>query len=141
MFIKMVVRKLSCSLQLLLEEFGKWLNATVKADIPERNKYFSIVFDEVNRQINAGTYMKVSGQLAPCRISSRTGFVWHTWHLRLLQILSSTYRIRWLLQCTWLMVKLSDKYCKAGSTCVWALQMDGFIRIKNIDFFHMQTSL
>jgi hypothetical protein len=47
-------------LQLLLEEFGKWLNATVKADMPERNKYFSIVFDEVNKQINAGTYMKVS---------------------------------------------------------------------------------
>ncbi|CAL8463534.1 g3068 [Coccomyxa elongata] len=32
--------------QLILEEFGKWLNSSVNATMDQRNKYFGIVYDE-----------------------------------------------------------------------------------------------
>eukprot|EP00884_Botryococcus_braunii_P015420 jgi/Botrbrau1/2561/Bobra.0079s0047.1 len=53
---------------ILLEEFGKWLNATVRADMAQRNLYFRIIFDESNRLINApGSYLKFydNGQIGP----------------------------------------------------------------------------
>ena len=40
-------------LQLLLEEFGKELNATLNATMAQRNQYFSVVFNETSALINA----------------------------------------------------------------------------------------
>ncbi|KAK9837439.1 hypothetical protein WJX81_002398 [Elliptochloris bilobata] len=57
----------------ILEEFGKWLNASVNATMAERNHYFNIVFNESNRLIAAGSNLKgigfwewlAPGQLGP----------------------------------------------------------------------------
>ncbi|KAK9917687.1 hypothetical protein WJX75_007185 [Coccomyxa subellipsoidea] len=37
---------------LILEEFGKWLNSSVNATMEERNKYFGIVYDECQNNMD-----------------------------------------------------------------------------------------
>ena len=44
---------------MLLEEFGKWANASVE----ERNNYFSYTFDEANLWISNNSALKVSPPL------------------------------------------------------------------------------
>lgn len=44
---------------MILEEFGKWINATVNATMAERDRYFSIVFNESNQLITDGSSLKV----------------------------------------------------------------------------------
>lgn len=46
-------------MQVILEEFGKWINATVNATMAERDSYFNIVFNESNQLISAGSSLKV----------------------------------------------------------------------------------
>ena len=50
----------ACAMQLILEEFGKWLNVTQGATLAQRGQYLSIVYDEVNRNIEQGTPLQVS---------------------------------------------------------------------------------
>ncbi len=47
-------------LQVILEEFGKFINATVGADMNQRNQYYGIIFDEINKLTDAGKPIKVS---------------------------------------------------------------------------------
>ncbi len=54
------VDKVRCDLQLILEEFGKWLNVTQGATLEQRRQYLSIVYDEVNRNVEQGTPLQVS---------------------------------------------------------------------------------
>ena len=46
--------------QVILEEFGKFINTTVGADMNQRNQYYSIIFDEINKLTDAGKPIKVS---------------------------------------------------------------------------------
>ncbi len=46
--------------QVILEEFGKFINATVGADMNQRNQYYGIIFDEINKLTDAGKPIKVS---------------------------------------------------------------------------------
>ena len=49
--------------QLILEEFGKWLNSSVKATMEERNKYFGIVYDETEIAASLpGSPLKVNNE-------------------------------------------------------------------------------
>jgi hypothetical protein len=48
------------TLQLLLEEFGKWLNASVDATMEQRDKYFAVVYNESQRLMQLpGSPLKV----------------------------------------------------------------------------------
>lgn len=50
----------SLCVQLILEEFGKWLNSSVNATMDERNKYFGIVYDECQSNMDLqGSSLKV----------------------------------------------------------------------------------
>ncbi len=44
--------------QVILEEFGKWLNASENATMAERDRYFGVVFNESNGLIAAGSSLK-----------------------------------------------------------------------------------
>ena len=46
--------------QVVLEEFGKFINATVGADMDQRNQYYGIIFDEINTLTDAGKPIKAS---------------------------------------------------------------------------------
>ena len=46
-------------LQVILEEFGKFINLTVGADMAQRNQYYGIIFDEINKLTDAGKPIKV----------------------------------------------------------------------------------
>lgn len=46
--------------QVILEEFGKFINATVGADMDQRNQYYGIIFDEINTLTDAGKPIKAS---------------------------------------------------------------------------------
>ena len=46
--------------QVILEEFGKLIDATVGADMNQRNQYYGIIFDEINKLTDAGKPIKVS---------------------------------------------------------------------------------
>ncbi len=51
--------------QLILEEFGKWLNSSVNATMDQRNKYFGIVYDEVETAASLpGSPLKVNAQIS-----------------------------------------------------------------------------
>ena len=52
-------KALRFGMQVILEEFGKWINATVNATMAERDRYFNIVFNETNQLITAGSSLKV----------------------------------------------------------------------------------
>jgi len=59
--------------QLILEEFGKWLNSSVGATMEERNKYLSIVYNETQMLINTpGSTLKVPSCPYPCAASYGT---------------------------------------------------------------------
>ncbi|KAL0028744.1 hypothetical protein WJX79_004058 [Trebouxia sp. C0005] len=45
----------------ILEEFGKFINATVGADMNQRNQYYGIIFDEINKLTDAGKPIKGVG--------------------------------------------------------------------------------
>lgn len=45
--------------QVILEEFGKFINLTVGADMAQRNQYYGIIFDEINKQNDAGKPIQV----------------------------------------------------------------------------------
>ena len=47
-------------LQVILEEFGKFINATVGADMNQRNQYYGIIFDEINKLTDAGKPIQVT---------------------------------------------------------------------------------
>ena len=49
--------------QVILEEFGKYINLTTGADMAQRNQYYSIIFDEINRLTDAGKPIKVCATL------------------------------------------------------------------------------
>ena len=51
--------------QLLLEEFGKELNATLNATMAQRNLYFSIVFNQSN-----GLFDQPGSTLKACQTSA-----------------------------------------------------------------------
>ena len=65
------------TLQVILEEFGKWLNASVNATMAERNRYFGVVFNESNRLILAGSNLKVDERVegTSC-LGSLEGWFW-----------------------------------------------------------------
>lgn len=45
---------------LLLEEFGKWVNLTLKADVAQRDKYFKVIYDETEKALaDPGNPLKV----------------------------------------------------------------------------------
>ena len=46
-------------MQVILEEFGKFINLTVGADMAQRNQYYGIIFDEINKLTVAGKPIKV----------------------------------------------------------------------------------
>ena len=46
--------------QVILEEFGKFINLTVGADMAQRNQFYGIIFDEINVQNQAGKPIQVS---------------------------------------------------------------------------------
>ncbi len=49
-----------CLCQVILEEFGKIINATIGADMAQRNQYYGIIFDEINKLNDAGKPIKVT---------------------------------------------------------------------------------
>ena len=49
-----------CECQVILEEFGKYINLTTGADMAQRNQYYGIIFDEINKLTDAGKPIKVS---------------------------------------------------------------------------------
>ena len=46
--------------QVILEEFGKYINLTTGADMAQRDQYYGIIFDEINKLTDAGKPIKVS---------------------------------------------------------------------------------
>jgi len=51
-------RALAGAAQVILEEFGKWLNASENATMAERDRYFGVVFNESNGLIASGSSLK-----------------------------------------------------------------------------------
>ena len=64
-------------LQVILEEFGKFINATVGADMNQRNQYYGIIFDEINKLTDAGKPIKVSLLSSLHACMCRSALTWH----------------------------------------------------------------
>ncbi len=52
--------------QVMLEEFGKFINATVGADINQRNQYYGIIFDEINKLASSIKVSLMSSSIIAC---------------------------------------------------------------------------
>lgn len=48
--------------QVLLEEFGKWVNTSANASLADRDTYFRIFLDAAYQAISSGTALKVGLQ-------------------------------------------------------------------------------
>ena len=51
-------------MQALLEEYGKWLNVSLGADMTQRDRYFQLVYEDVKALVGSHSALKVRACLS-----------------------------------------------------------------------------